>query len=150
MRAHEEDKLRRLIASPAFARANIFDEDLAAKQMYKSCIVLNCPMSVGMSILDLSKHLMYYNQLQRQYGDLYQLLYTDTRSLLLENQTKDVNEDMAKSAGHYDVRLPRGPPTAQHSEQEGAGEDERRVCRQPNPWVYRLAPVNVLYLGGQW
>ena len=28
--SHEEDKLRRLIASPAFARANIFDDDLAA------------------------------------------------------------------------------------------------------------------------
>ena len=29
VRSHEEDKLRRLIASPAFARANIFDDDLA-------------------------------------------------------------------------------------------------------------------------
>ena len=30
VQAHEEDKLRRLIASPAFAKANIFDDDLAA------------------------------------------------------------------------------------------------------------------------
>ncbi|KAK3782744.1 hypothetical protein RRG08_037743 [Elysia crispata] len=30
VRAHEEDKLRRLLASPSFARANIFDDDLAA------------------------------------------------------------------------------------------------------------------------
>ena len=29
VRSHEEDKLRRLIASSAFARANIFDDDLA-------------------------------------------------------------------------------------------------------------------------
>ena len=58
VRAHEEDKLRHLIASPAFARANIFDDDLAAIQMHKSCIVLYHPMFVGMSILDLSKHLM--------------------------------------------------------------------------------------------
>ena len=29
VRAHEKDKLRRLIASPAFERANIFSNDLA-------------------------------------------------------------------------------------------------------------------------
>ena len=58
-RSHEEDKLRRLIASPAFARANIFDDDLAAIQVHKSRLVLNRPVYVGMSILDLSKHLTY-------------------------------------------------------------------------------------------
>ena len=57
--SHEEDKLRRLIASPAFARANIFDDDLVAIQFHKSRLVLNRPVFVGMSILDLSKHLMY-------------------------------------------------------------------------------------------
>ena len=59
VRSNEEDKLRRLIASPAFARANIFDDDLAAIQVHKSRLELNRPMFVGMSILDLSKHLMY-------------------------------------------------------------------------------------------
>ena len=65
VRSHVEDKLRRLIASPAFARANIFDDDLEAIQIHKSRLVLNRPVFVGMSILDLSKHLMYdfyYNQ----------------------------------------------------------------------------------------
>ena len=41
-RSQEKDKLRRLIASPAFARANIFDNDLAAIQVHKSGLVLNC------------------------------------------------------------------------------------------------------------
>ena len=41
VRSHEEDKLRRLIASPAFARANIYDDDLAAIQVHKSRLVLN-------------------------------------------------------------------------------------------------------------
>ncbi|MEW8688588.1 MAG: hypothetical protein AB2556_22470, partial [Candidatus Thiodiazotropha sp.] len=91
VRANEEDKLRRLIASPAFARANIFDDDLAAVQMHKSHQVLNRPIYVGMSILDLSKTLMYdfyYNRPQRQYGERWQLLYTDTDSLLLEIETR--------------------------------------------------------------
>ena len=104
VRSHEEDKLRCLIASPAFARANIFDDDLAAIQVHKSCQVLNRP--VGMSILDLSKHLMYdfyYNQLRGQYRDRCQLLYTDTDSLLLEVQTEDVFRDMASHAELYNT-----------------------------------------------
>ncbi|MEW8190510.1 MAG: hypothetical protein AB2766_14525, partial [Candidatus Thiodiazotropha endolucinida] len=106
VRSHEEDKLRRLIASPAFARANIFDDDLAAIQVHKSNLVLNRPVYVGMSILDLSKHLMYdfyYNQLKTQYGESCQLLYTDTDSLLLEIETEDVYKDMAQNQTLYDT-----------------------------------------------
>ena len=106
VRSHEEDKLRRLIASPSFARANIFDDDLAAIEVHKSRLVLNRPVYVGMSILDLSKTLMYdfyYGQLKNQYGDRCQLLYTDTDSLLLEIQTKDVYRDMGKHAELYDT-----------------------------------------------
>ena len=106
VRSHEEDKLRRLISSPSFARANIFDDDLAAIEVHKSRLVLNRPVYVGMSILDLSKTLMYdfyYGQLKNQYGDRCQLLYTDTDSLLLEIQTKDVYRDMGKHAELYDT-----------------------------------------------
>ena len=84
VRADEEYKLRRRIASPAFARANIFDDGLTAIQIHKSCLVLNCPIYMGMSILDLSKSPMYdfyYNKMKVEYGDRCQLLYTDTDSL---------------------------------------------------------------------
>ena len=59
---------------------------------------MNRPVYVGMSILDLSKHLMYgwyYNHLKVQYGDRAELLYTDTDSLVLEVQTEDVYADIA-------------------------------------------------------
>ena len=104
VRSHEEDKLRRLIASPSFARANIFDDDLAAVQMHKSRLVLNRPIYVGMSVLDCSKSLMcdfYYNQIKAQYGDRVELLYTDTDSLLLEIQTEDVYRDMSEHQWLY-------------------------------------------------
>ena len=114
VRSHEEDKLRRLIASPSFARANNFDDDLAAIEVHKSRLVLNRPVYVGMSILDLSKTLMYdfyYGQLKNQYGDRCQLLYTDTDSLLLEIETEDVYRDMIAHAGLYDTSdYPREHP----------------------------------------
>ena len=96
VRSKEEGKLRRLIASPAFARANISDDDLAAIKVQESNLVLNHPVYLGMSILDLSKHLMYdfyYNQLKAQYGKSYQPLYTGTDSLLLEIETEDLYKD---------------------------------------------------------
>ena len=106
VRASEDNRLRRLIASPSYARANIFDNNLTAIQMRKSRLKLDKPIYVGMSVLDLSKHLMYdfyYNKLKKQYGECCQLLYTDTDSLLLEIQTEDVYKDMSASAGFYDT-----------------------------------------------
>ena len=106
VRSHEEDKLRRLIASPAFARSNIFDNDLAAIQVHKSRLVLNRPVYVGMSVLDLSKNLMYdfyYNELRETYGDDVTLLYTDTDSLLISVKTEDFYKDMSKNTDLYDT-----------------------------------------------
>ena len=74
--------------------------------MYKDKLLLNRPIFVGMSILDLSKHLMYdyyYNDLKKQYGDACHLLYTDTDSLLLHIKTDDVYKDMQCNANLYDT-----------------------------------------------
>ena len=74
--------------------------------MHKSSLVLNRPVYVGMSLLDLSKHLMYdfyYNQMKAQYGDRCDLLYTDTDSLLLEIKTEDVYKDMTEHQNLYDT-----------------------------------------------
>ena len=61
--------------------------DLAAVNMNKSSLLLNRPVFLGMSVLNLSKHLMYdwnYNQLKAQYGSSAELLYTKTDSLVLK------------------------------------------------------------------
>ena len=66
-----------------------------------------------------------------QYGDRYQLLYTDTDFLLLESQTEDVYQDMAKHASLYDTSdYPKDNPL--HSEANkkvlGKMKDERAGC----------------------
>lgn len=64
------------------------------------------PIYVGMSVLDLSKQLMYsfyYLSLKEQYGDRVRMLYTDTDSLILEMQTKDLYGDMSVTPEVFDL-----------------------------------------------
>ena len=41
VRSHEEDKMRRLIADPSFARSTVFDDDQATIHMHKTRLLLN-------------------------------------------------------------------------------------------------------------
>ena len=154
VRANEEDKLRRLIASPSFARANIFDDDLAAIQLHKSRLVFNRPVYVGMSILDLSKNLMYdffYNRMKAQYGERCQLLYTDTDSLLLEIQTEDVYQDMAKHEDLYDTSdYPKDHPLHSEANKKVVGKMKDECAGRPIAEYVGLRPkmYSILEAGG--
>ena len=71
--------------------------------MKKTKLYFNKPVNLGMSILDLSKSLMYdfhYNYIKTKYGDKVKLLVTDTDSLAYEITTKDfyknINPDIEK------------------------------------------------------
>ena len=69
-------------------------------------VKLDKPVYVGMSVLDLSKTLMYqffYNTLKARYEDRVRLLYTDTDSLILEFQPEDLYADMATMKEAYDT-----------------------------------------------
>ena len=89
--------IKKLANKPNFDRVNIFTEDLAAVHMHKTTIHLRKPIYLGMSILDLSKTLMYgfqYNHIKRKYGGRANLLFTDTDSLCYDIQTKDFYDDI--------------------------------------------------------
>ena len=72
----------------------------------KTTVTLCKPVYVGMSVLDLSKLLMfqfYYETLKPIYGGDVRLLYTDTDSLILEFQTEDLYADMGRNPDVYDT-----------------------------------------------
>ena len=102
---NEIDKLKKLVAKPSFNAFKMFNENLVAVHMHKDTLKLNRPIYVGMSILDLSKHLMYdfyYNHLKRQYS-CCNLLYTDTDSFILHVETDDVYKDIKDNQSQYDT-----------------------------------------------
>ena len=75
-----------------FDHCTEFDENLVAVHMKKTELVFNKPVYLGMSILDISKILMYdfhYNNMKAKYRDNCKLLMTDTDSLMYEVKTED-------------------------------------------------------------
>ena len=106
LRSDEAEKILKLIAKPTFARQEIFNEHLVAIQNRKEKVLLNKPIYVGMSVLDLSKWLMYdfyYNHIKMKYTDRVHLCYTDTDSVIVHIQTEDIVADMKKHADLYDT-----------------------------------------------
>jgi hypothetical protein len=97
--ATSKEELVKLVASPCFQSQRIMNENLVAVKRMKEVLTLCKPCYVGMSILDLSKTLMYdfhYNTIKKEYGDKARLLFTDTDSLMYEIKTDDVYEDFAR------------------------------------------------------
>ena len=97
---------QKLAAKP---NCTIFGENFIAVHMKKTKIYLNKPVYLGMSILDLSKSLMYdfhCNHIKTKYGDKAKLLFTDTDSLAYEITTKDfykdINQDIEQRFGTSD------------------------------------------------
>lgn len=98
--------VRNLIAKPNFKHHTIFDENLVAVHLHHTHIVMNKPIAIGMSILDLSKVLMYdfyYDQLKAAYGENIQMIYTDTDSFILEIKTDCFYSDMLQNLDKYDT-----------------------------------------------
>ena len=64
----KEKKLDKLTSKPTYVSSKIFNESLIEVHKVKETLTLNRPAYVGMSILDLSKTLMYdfhYNYIKK-------------------------------------------------------------------------------------
>ena len=98
----DEKALGKLAKKANFKSVNIFDENLIAVHMEKTTVRLNKPIQIGMSILDLSKTLMYkfhYEYVKPKWGDRAELLFTDTDSLCYKLKTNDFYKDISEDTG---------------------------------------------------
>ena len=129
----EEKELEKLVKKSNFDRINIFTEDLVAVHMKKTTIRLYKPIYLGMSILDLSKTLMYdfhYNYIKPKYEENANLLFTDTDSLCYEIKTKDfykdISDDVPKwfDTSNYEKNHPSGIPAGMNKKVIGMMKDE--------------------------
>lgn len=102
---NNEARFQRLVNCPRLKNVTIFNETLVGVERYKTKVVLDKPIYVGSSILDLSKVLMYdfhYNIMKKKYGDNIMLLGTDTDSLKYCIETEDLYADMHEMSEYFD------------------------------------------------
>ena len=96
-----------------FKQFTLFDENLIAIHMKRTKLVFNKLVHCRMSILDISRALMYefhYNYIKKKYGDRAKLLFTDTDSLAYEIATENFNKDMREDVGDKFVTSSPPPP----------------------------------------
>ena len=68
----DPNKLAKAVSRPTFRRAEIINDDLTMVRGARQRVTLNKPISVGFSILEISKLIMYqfyYDSLKPKYGD---------------------------------------------------------------------------------
>ena len=95
---NDKKRAEKLSVKPNFYHCNIFSENLVAVHMKKTELKFDKPVYLGMSILDLSKMLMYdfhYKYIKRKYEGKAKLLFTNTDSLMYEIEKKDFYKDIS-------------------------------------------------------
>ena len=93
-----DEKRNKLVSEPNYHTTKRFSENLLAIEMKKTKVKMNKPIYLGMSILDISKMLMYkfwYDYFKPKYGDKAKLCYTDTDSFMIHIITEDFFEDIS-------------------------------------------------------
>ena len=130
------DKAMKYAAKPNFQHLKILSEDLVTIHMKRTSLTFNKPVYLGLSILDLSKTIMYefhYDYIKPKYGDRVSLLYTDTDSLVYEIETEDFYKDISVDVmdrfdtSNYKPNHPSGIPTGCNKKMLGKFKDEKGV-----------------------
>ena len=88
-----------LVSEPNYHTTKFFTENLLAIEMRKTQILMNKPVYLGLSILDLSKTVMYefwYDYVKPKYGENAKLCYIHAQSFIVHVKTDDIYKDIAE------------------------------------------------------
>ena len=92
-----DEKINKLVSKPNYHRTKHFSKNLLALEIEKTKAKMNKPVYLGMSILDISKTLMYEcwsEYIKPKYKEKAKLCYMDTNSFIIHIFTEDVFEDI--------------------------------------------------------
>ena len=110
-----DKKRNKLVAEPNYHTMKYISEDLSIIEMNKTKVKMNNPIYLGLSILDISKILMYefwYDYMKPKYNDNVKLCYMDTDSFVMNIKMndfyKDISNDVDKrfDISNYEVDRP--------------------------------------------
>ena len=126
-----DKKRSKLVSEPNYHTINLISEDLSIIEMKKTKVKMNKPIYLGLSILEISKTLMYefwYDYMKPKYNNDVKLCYMDTDSFIMKIKTNDFYEDIASyvenrfDTSNYEVNRPL--PTGKNKKVIGLMKDE--------------------------
>ena len=110
-----DKKRSKLVSEPNYHTSNLISEDLSIIEMKETKVKMNKPIYLGLSILEISKILMYefwYDYMKPKYANNVKLCYTDTDSFIINTKAIDFYEDIASDVenrfdtSNYEVNGP--------------------------------------------
>ena len=157
MRKHKDIKLvttdkrrNQLVTELNYHAIKCFSESLLAIEMKKTKVKMNKPIYLGLSILEISKRLMYeiwFDYMKPKYGDNVKLCYMDTDSFIIYIKKEDFYKDIADEVEckfdtlNYEVDRPL--PTGKNKKVIGLMKVElggniikEIVARRPKTYAY--------------
>ena len=93
-----------LVSKSNYHTTKHISENLLIIETKKTVIKMNKRIYLGLSILDISKTLMYefwYDYIKPKYGDRAKLCYTDTDSFVIYIETEDFYKDIANDVERW-------------------------------------------------
>ena len=93
-----DKKRKKIVSEPNYHMIRKFSEYLMAIEMKKAKVKMNKPVYLDMSILDISKTLIYefwYDYIKPKYEDAAKLCYVDTDSFIIHIKIEDFYENIA-------------------------------------------------------
>ena len=104
-----DKKRSKLVSEPNYHTINLISEDLSIIEMKKTKVKMNKPICLGLSILEISKTLMYefwYDYMKPKYNDKVKLCYMDTDSFIMNIKTNDFYKDISNDVeNRFDTYL---------------------------------------------
>ena len=146
-----DKKRSKLVSEPNYQTMNYISEDLSIIEMKKKTkIKMNKPIYLGLSILDISKILMYefwFDYTKPKYDNDVKLCYMDTDSFVMNIKTENFYKDIANvvekrfDTSNYEVERPLS--TGKNKKVFGLMKDElggkiitEFVTLRPNTYSY--------------
>ena len=138
IRKHRDIKLvttnkrrSKLVSEPNYHMINYISEDLSIIEMKKTKVKMNKPIYLGLSILEISKILMYefwYDYMKPKYNDNVKLCYMNTDSFIMNIKTedfyKDISNDVEKRFDTSNYEVDRPLSTGKNKKVIGLMKDE--------------------------
>ena len=110
-----DKKRSKLVSEPNYHTINLISEDSSIIEMKKTKVKMNKSIYLGLSILEISKILMYqfwYDYMKPKYGNDVKLCHMDTDSFIMNIKANDFYEDIANDVenrfdtSNYEVNRP--------------------------------------------